>query len=162
MSVSDSDFKLALGAWASGVSVVTASAEGEVFGMTVSSFASVSLRSKLISVCLAEHTRTLRLILASECFAVNLLSKVQREVSARFASSQPGVERLEQDTYVLGPMACPLLHGALVHLECRLQAVHQASDHQLLIGEVRFAQTATGAPLLYHARNYGEFTPLSS
>ncbi|NIO42714.1 MAG: flavin reductase, partial [Burkholderiales bacterium] len=48
--------------WASGVTVVTTGSQGNLHGMTVSSFASVSLDPPLVSVNVEQRTRSHALI----------------------------------------------------------------------------------------------------
>ena len=75
----------AMRAWASGVTIVTAAHKNEQHGMTVSSFASVSLDPPLLMVALQKTTRTSGLVSRAQAFGVTILSAGQREISERFA-----------------------------------------------------------------------------
>ena len=85
MALAD-DFKNALSAWASGASVVTTRADGLAYGLTVSSFTSVSLDPPLVLVCLGHGNRMVEMITRSQRFAVSLLAREQEEASNHFAS----------------------------------------------------------------------------
>src|SRR3954453_180858 len=79
------DFRDCVGAFATGVTVVTTHAAGRPQGMTLNSFTSVSLDPLLILISLAHRTRTLEAIKESGRFAVNILTRRQAEVALAFA-----------------------------------------------------------------------------
>ncbi len=149
MSIAEEDFKAALARWASGVTVVTAAHDGVLHGMTASSFTSVSLSPPLISICLDRGTRTLPLIESSGHFAVNVLGAEQAAVSNHFASSRTESDRLGGQTFSMGTLGCPLLAGALAHLQCKVFAIYPGGDHVIVLGEVATSQLGEGDPLLY-------------
>jgi flavin reductase (DIM6/NTAB) family NADH-FMN oxidoreductase RutF len=53
-----------------------------------------------------------------------------------------------------GKSGLPLLDDALVTLECRVVAAHEAGDHTIFIGEVESASVAGGRPLVYFRGAY--------
>ena len=53
----------------------------------------------------------------------------------------------------------PLIADALVNLDCRLVAVHDAGDHLLCVGEIESTKVSEGQPLLYFRGGYGRFEP---
>ena len=68
------------------VTVVTArSDEGQPFGITIGSFASVSLRPPLVSFNVSKGARTYRLLAKAERLAVHVLRREQAALAARFA-----------------------------------------------------------------------------
>jgi flavin reductase (DIM6/NTAB) family NADH-FMN oxidoreductase RutF len=159
--ISTGQFKAALGRWPSGVSVVTTRVGAQPAGMTVSAFFSVSLDPPLVAVCLDRRALTLGSIVQSGYFAVNVLSDAQSALSDRFAAKDN--EPIRFDGVALAEVAgarSPLLDGALVHLDCELQATHDAGDHVLCVGQVGHALTHPGAPLIYHAAGYHGLVPL--
>ncbi len=92
--VTAEDFRSACGLFASGVTVVTRRLpDGAPYGMTVSSFTSVSLDPPLILVCIARGARFLRDLASDQSFAVNILSEEQQHLAARFA------DRKEDDRF---------------------------------------------------------------
>src|SRR5215210_2371297 len=86
MPIDDAQFKLAMSHFASGVTVVTTEHDGKPYGMTVASFASLSLHPPLILVCIEKNVRSHDAIAAAGRFAVNILRSEQADVSGRFAS----------------------------------------------------------------------------
>ena len=99
MSVSNDDFKRALGAWATGVTIVTARAGERIHGMTVSAFTEISLEPPLVLVCADKSSNTLPFIEACGGFAVNVLARDQDALSNRFASKKDEWKRFEGLAY---------------------------------------------------------------
>lgn len=154
MGVSPDEFRTALGRWPSGVSVVT-SFGSEPVGMTVSAFFSVSLSPPLVGVCLDHKSATLPVILASRAFGVSVLSAKQWALSERFASKEDEHLRFSGLPLAVVPGArSPLLEGAVMHLDCQLEAAHTAGDHVLCVGSVQIALSHPGEPLLFHGSRY--------
>ena len=82
------DFRDVVGAFATGVTVVTSAVRRPLAGMTLNSFTSVSLDPLLVLVSLAHGTRTLEMVRRSNRYAVNVLHRRQRDVALAFA--KPG------------------------------------------------------------------------
>lgn len=160
MAVSVDKYKDALSTFASGVTVVTSHFENSNYGMTVSSFTSVSLDPALVLVCLKQGSSTNDIVCKSKVFGVNILSSGQETISNRFANSQiQQNERFDSVDFKLSGSNVPLIGGCLANLECRLFEVKQAGDHDIFIGEVEvvsiFVDSAGMQPLLYQNRQYG-------
>lgn len=150
--VSPEEYRDAVRHFASGVTIITAAAEGEVNGMTASSFASVSLEPPLILVVLDKASRTNAMIQKVGSFAVNILAREQEEIARTFARSTD--KTFDELPHQVGPMGAPLLDGSLVWLECRTTEVFGAGDHDIVIGEVLTTGGSEGEPLVYHDRSY--------
>jgi len=155
VAISADEFKDALGRWASGFTVITTRAGDRIHGMTVSDFSGASLSPPLATICASKDSSTTGLIAEGECFGVSVLSEDQQEVSNRFASKKleherfDGVETIELET------GAPLLADALVNLDCRLVATHDAGDHVIYVGEIVASVAREGQPLLYFRGAYG-------
>jgi flavin reductase (DIM6/NTAB) family NADH-FMN oxidoreductase RutF len=153
-------FRAALGQWPSGVSVVTSRVGSMPVGMTVSAFFSVSLTPPLVAVCLDRKSATLDAISGNRRFAVNVLSAEQSALSDRFALG-PELTRFDGVPLLDAPGAgSPLLSGAIVNLDCEIEATHGAGDHVLCVGRVLIALAHAGEPLLFHASRYHRLAPL--
>jgi flavin reductase (DIM6/NTAB) family NADH-FMN oxidoreductase RutF len=142
--------------WTTGVCIVSGSDGSHFQGMTVNSFASVSLNPPLVTVTLANRTRTFRVVNASEAFAVTILAYHQRELADRFSGKVPENENrfegLKIFTMVSG---APLLEGGLAHLDCRVVHTYPMKESTLFIGELLAIQlTHQYEPLLYTNRTY--------
>jgi len=145
-------FRSALRRFASGVTVVTVEHDGELHGMTASSFASVSLDPPLILVCLDRASRTRALILEKGSFAVNILGGDQEEVSRSF--SRRGTKPFDRLPHHIGDGGDPVLDGAIASIECRLDQMVAAGDHDIFVGEVLACDARPGEPLLYYDQGY--------
>jgi flavin reductase (DIM6/NTAB) family NADH-FMN oxidoreductase RutF len=154
MPIDEGHFKLALSHFASGVTVVTTEHDGRQYGMTVASFASLSLHPPLVLVCIERSVKTHDAIAASGKYGVSILSNAQADISSKFASRSDdkfnGVELIEGDLDV------PLIKGALTAIECRLWDQLPGGDHTIFIGEVMKIHTQEGNPLLYFRSGYRE------
>ena len=154
MPIDDGHFKLALSHFASGVTVVTTAHDGRLYGMTVASFASLSLHPPLVLVCIERSVKTHDAIASSGRYGVSILSNAQAGISSKFASRSDdkfnGVELIEGDLDV------PLIKGALTAIECRLWDQLPGGDHTIFIGEVMKIHTQEGDPLLYFRSGYRE------
>ena len=154
MSLSAAEFRRAMGAFATGVTIITVDLDGEVHGMTANAFASVSLDPPLVLVCVDQTAHTHAHLHARKRFGINVLAEDQRALSEFYA--RPPEEQIEElragfDRSVHGT---PVLHGALTYLECRLQSAHDAGDHTIFIAEVEDVVVRRGDPLLYFRSKY--------
>jgi flavin reductase (DIM6/NTAB) family NADH-FMN oxidoreductase RutF len=158
MPVDPTTFRQVLGRWPSGVTVVTTADGGQRYGLTASSFSSVSLEPPLVSVCVARASRAHEPIAAAGVFAVHILRKDQIDLGMRFAGMTDHADRfgdLEVRTAVTG---APLLADALGWVDCKVWAAHAAGDHTIFLGEVLDGGVAGGTgPLVYHSRSWGQF-----
>jgi flavin reductase (DIM6/NTAB) family NADH-FMN oxidoreductase RutF len=157
MSVSQADFRKALGSFATGVTVITVDYEGEVHGMTANAFASVSLDPQLILVCVDHRARTHAHLHAKKRFGVNILAADQRQISEYYASSardHDEAEEVANARFDRTQHGTPVLHGALAYLECKLHTVQDAGDHAIFIAEVEDVVVRNGNPLLYFRGQY--------
>jgi flavin reductase (DIM6/NTAB) family NADH-FMN oxidoreductase RutF len=152
MPIDDAGFKLAMSHFASGVTVVTTEHEGHQYGMTVASFASLSLHPPLVLVCIEKSVKTHDAIVGAGKFGVSILAHEQSAISNKFASrSDDKFTGVEVEN---GPLGVPLIAGAITTLECRLHEQLAGGDHSIFVGEVVEAQTRDGAPLLYFRSGY--------
>jgi flavin reductase (DIM6/NTAB) family NADH-FMN oxidoreductase RutF len=152
-----SEFRLALGQFATGVTVVTAQrAPGRVHGMTANSFTSVSLDPPLILICVSHGAQLLTMLKRQKRFGVNILKDNQRAISEYFACTEESAETEKRlgICYRWTEAGTPLLEDALVHLACNVVDSHVAGDHTIFIAEVESVEIYDGEPLLYLRGNY--------
>jgi flavin reductase (DIM6/NTAB) family NADH-FMN oxidoreductase RutF len=148
-------FRAVLAQWASGVSVVTTNHDGMLYGLTVSSFSSLSLDPPLVLVCLAHTNRMAGMIEASRGFAVSILAAGQSAASSYFA--RQGRLPTPDFTEIQGewtPSGQPVIHGALAWMVCDLHRTVAEGDHTIVIGRVVETHVGHGEPLLYWSRSY--------
>ncbi len=157
MSLNPSDFRKAMGAFATGVTIITVDLDGEVHGMTANAFASVSLEPMLVLVCVESVTRTHAHLHAKKRFGINVLSEDHRAISDYYARPERSHEHAEAEAgarFDRTSHGTPILHGALAYLECRLQSAEQAGDHSIFIAEVEDVVVRDGDPLLFFRGKY--------
>ena len=152
MPIDESQFKLAMSHFASGVTVVTTELDGQLYGLTVASFASLSLRPPLVLVCVERSVKSHEAIGRAKKFGVSILESKQTDISGRFASKTEdkfsGVETRR------GSLGVPLIAGALFTIECRVTEQLSGGDHSIFVGEVVDAQQGAGTPLIYYRSSY--------
>lgn len=159
--VSADDFKAALGSWASGVTVVTTELDGLVYGITVSSFSSLSMDPKLILVSLQDTNHLPGMIKKSGKFAVSILAVGQDEISGYFATSGRDPAPAFDDSIPIRVSAggCPVIEGALATIDCALEEAIQGGDHTIAVGRVLGATANPELqPLIYFRRAYRTVT----
>jgi flavin reductase (DIM6/NTAB) family NADH-FMN oxidoreductase RutF len=154
MPIDDARFKLAMSHFASGVTVVTTEHDGTRYGMTVASFASLSLHPPLVLVCIEKSVKTHDALIAAGAFAVSILGLAQQDISNRFASKTD--DKFAGIATRRGELGMPGIDGATCTIECRLWNRLEGGDHTIFIGEVVDVQTSEGAPLVYYRSAYRE------
>jgi flavin reductase (DIM6/NTAB) family NADH-FMN oxidoreductase RutF len=150
-------FRTLMSRWATGVSVVTAHAEGRDAGLTVNALLSVSLKPPALLVSLSNDVDTLPLLERSGRFGVSFLSADQRALSERFALTLPSDEKFEGVPVHRAPGGSALLDGGLGGMECRVLSRTPMYDHTLVVGEAIFTEVGVErTPLLFYRSGYAE------
>ncbi|MBZ0133642.1 MAG: flavin reductase family protein [Rhodocyclaceae bacterium] len=143
----------ALGAFATGVTVVTAlDPDGRAIGLTVNSFNAVSLDPPLILWSLSLASPNLVAFRQASHFAVNVLAADQQAVSERFA--QRNSDKFTGIEWREGLGGTPLLAGCCAVLECRNEIQHAGGDHLIFIGRIEGCSREDRAPLVFHGGHY--------
>lgn len=155
--VDRSDFLATMGAFPTGVTVVTSMDEyGHPRGLTCNAFSSVSADPPLLLVCLDHRSSSLDAVLESGRFVVNFLAAGQGPVADRFASRRPDkFWGIRWDTALNGMPI--LVDAAIAYAACRVVQTTEAGDHTILIGLVEETQPPEpgSEPLVYFRRGYG-------
>ena len=154
---SGKEFRSTVGAFATGVTVVTTRGEEHAYGMTANAFSSVSLDPPLILVCVISPSEGAEHITRNGVFAVNILTSEQEPLSRYFASrDRPrGQDAFAEVPHRVAASGSPILDGSAAFLDCRLHTTHEAGDHLIFIGEVLELEVADGhEPLLFHGGGY--------
>src|SRR5262245_36373763 len=120
-------FRRVMGSFASGVTVVTTVADGQVRGMTVSAFMSGSLAPPLCVISIRKAARMHPLLIAAGHFGVSILAKAQERVSKHFAGAP--MPDLVPDLTWAG--RTPLLANASAVIAAELAAQYDCGDHTL-------------------------------
>lgn len=142
-------FRRTMGAFATGVTVLTTAIDDEPHGMTANAFMSVSLEPPLVLISLDRRGKLCKLLHEGMLFGVNVLAEHQAQLSDHFARRPVHVAPTfftEHDT--------PLLTDALAHVVARVVRSYWGGDHSLFLGQVEYARHGEGTPLLFHGGTY--------
>lgn len=151
-----SAFKETMANYPTGVTIVTAvNAEGSPIGLTVNSFASVSLDPMLILWSIDKKSASYDALQKVQSFAVNILAEDQADTALLFASRTNSKERFENCNWKLSSLNLPIITGTAAALQCNVYNRIEAGDHTILIGEVSDIYVEKKSPLLYHQRRMG-------
>jgi flavin reductase (DIM6/NTAB) family NADH-FMN oxidoreductase RutF len=148
------EYRSALGTFGTGVAVVTAHMDANNFGMTINSFASVSLHPALVLWSVGHRAAHCRQFCAAERFAIHILGRDQRALSDRFAVS--GGDKFAETSWSADQFGVPRIAGCLARFSCRTAVVHPGGDHEIIVGEVEAFEVASGEPLLFVRGEYVE------
>lgn len=154
-------FRKVLGQYPTGVCIVTSIDEaGAPGGMVVGSFTSVSLAPPLVGFLPARGSASWARIRASGVFCINILAASQAAVCRRIAGR--GGSKFEGIDWRPAGSGAPVLADVVAWIDCDLHAVHEAGDHDFVLGAVRELQIGTSQPpLLFLRGGYGGFAALT-
>ena len=152
MNVGSIAFRGALRKFASGITIVTATLDDTYFGMTCTSFASVSLEPPLVLAALENDSHTLAAVRQAGLFAVSVLNNTQQWIARAFAT--PGPKPFDDIDVKVAGNGAPLIVDAIALLECSLEGITGGGDHDIVVGRVQWCDTNGGSPLLYYDRDY--------
>lgn len=137
MSTEQDFFRQVMGHFATGVTVVTARSSEGLAGLTVNSFASVSLNPPLVLICIDLKSHTLPFLRASGSFAVNFLTDQQEDVSRCFAiRSRERNDYFCHAAYHEAATGSPVLDDILAFIDARIVAEYPGGDHAIFLGAV--------------------------
>lgn len=147
-------FREVMGRFCTGVVIVTAcKADGTPVGMTVGSFASISLEPALVGFFAGHTSTTLPQVVGAGRFCINVLAEDQHDMASRFARS--GTDKFADTPWHPAGNGAPRLDGAHAWIECGLNVVHTYGDHDLVVGDVRaLTVPSSNDPLLFHQSGF--------
>jgi flavin reductase (DIM6/NTAB) family NADH-FMN oxidoreductase RutF len=142
-------FRKALGQFATGVTVITTRLDDDrFFGLTASSFNSVSLDPPLVLWSLAQGATSLPLFTANTHYVINVLAGDQAELARRFA--QRIENRFDGIEFELSYTGLPILKGAAAWFECHNRSRYPEGDHVIFVGEVERCDVQPKPALIFH------------
>ena len=151
--VSAEQFREALGAYATGVTVVTAIGPQGPSGATANAVTSLSLYPPMMLACLDRGSRTLTSVRAQGRFGINALAAGEAGLARRFSAKDPAPEKWSGIEWSESEHL-PRLEGALVWVACELRDLIDGGDHLILTGNVLDVESREGQPLLFHRGGY--------
>ena len=148
-------FRQVLGHFPTGVCVVSSTHEDAPVGMAIGSFFSISLDPPLVGFCAGKGSSTWPKIRESGRFCASVLGAEQEDVCRRFASKD--LDKFAGLAWDHSPLALPRIGAALAWIDCELEVVHDAGDHEIAIGRVHDLGVADeGHPLVFFRGGYAE------
>lgn len=149
-----SDFRGAMRALASTVSIVTAASARQRFGMTVTTVTSVSVAPPSLLVCVNKAASLHNPLIESRVFCVNILHARQSELAQTFGSNDVA-DRFAHGDWVTDERAVPHLSDAQANIFCEVDDIHAYGSHSIVIGKVyRLDVRKPVHPLVYQDGRY--------
>lgn len=151
---SQTEFRQALGQFATGVTVVSArSASGALVGLTVNSFNAVSLDPPLVLWSLGLRSASMEVLRSCSHYAINVLGAEHQALATQFATK--AIDRFADVAWHKGDYDLPLIDGAVATFICFNRSRYAEGDHAIFVGEVeRCTHRDAAAPLVYHASQF--------
>ena len=147
------EFRNALGSFATGITVVTAAgSDGAPLGMTVNSFASVSLAPPLVLWSIGKGSKKLAAYTDAKHYSIHVLSSDQQSLSNRFASGENN--QFDGIDWHQDANGVPILNDFLCRFDCVTSAHHEGGDHIIIVGEVVEFEARDGEPLVFQGGSY--------
>lgn len=143
-----------------GVTIITSlDAQGDCHGMTCTALTSVTVDPPTLLVCLNSASGTLKAILESNCFAVNILHHNASHIAQFFGTAQP--RRSAPSRQQLSPqLGQPWLNDdSLAMAECTVTTTQTVGTHTVVFGEVVGVHLGDHTPLVYGHRRYHRIIP---
>ena len=161
MSFDSERFKEAMSRFATGITIVAGMEGEEPVGFTCQSFVSLSIDPPFVAVAPARTSTSWPRIAQAGSFCVNVLGDRQEELCRGFAVSG-GNKFVGVDWRPAPRTGSPLIEGSLAWVDCRVELVHDAGDHELIIGRVLDLGVGDGSPLLFFGSKFATVAPRAS
>ncbi len=137
------------GSFPVGVTVVTTrDPDGRLWGMTASSFNSISMDPPLVSISIIARTPSHGAFTRNDEFAISVLGADQADMARKFAT--PAEDKLSGVDFEQTQFRSPVLAGASAWLVCTPERVLEIGDHSLLVGRVVACRSSEVSSLAYH------------
>lgn len=150
-------YRRVVGHFPTGVTIVTATGPDRPVGLAVNSFTSVSMRPPLVGFFPAHTSGSWPVIRAAGGFCVNVLGAHQEDLARTFAT--PGTDRFRNVRMRPAPATgAPILLGAIAWLDCTIESITPAGDHDFALARVRaIGADSSRPPLIFHRGSYGSY-----
>jgi flavin reductase (DIM6/NTAB) family NADH-FMN oxidoreductase RutF len=154
------DIRTVMRHFASHVTVVTGALDsGELFGLTITAFTSVSLEPPLVLICVRNESSATELFKKSNRFCVNILAEDQQALAEIFSLKGEAGRFLGLD-YHMGKGGSPVIKGCLGYIDCKITRYLQEGDHTIFFGQAVDVHGEEKSPLLYLNRSYAKLQNL--
>ncbi len=153
MSFDQKAFRNSLGNFATGVAIITVDCKtGGDLGLTINSFASVSLDPPLVLWSINRNSDLFDTFIDTPCFTVNILNKNQQALSNQFSKKEE--HSLDGYDWPRSANGCKYVPDSLVHFDCDTCERFDGGDHIIFVGKVTHFEDRGGEPLLFAQGKY--------
>jgi flavin reductase (DIM6/NTAB) family NADH-FMN oxidoreductase RutF len=154
------ELRRVFGAFPTGVTAVAALVDGVPIGLAASSFTSVSLDPPMVSVCVAQRSRTWPVLRQVRRLGVSVLGAHQEQIS-RQLSARDG-DRFAALSWRASSDGGVLLDGSSAWLDCSIEREIPAGDHDIVLLRVHDLDADPDvAPLVFHESRYRQLEQVS-
>ncbi|WP_395400153.1 flavin reductase [Arthrobacter sp. UC242_113] len=154
-------FRYVLGQYPTGVTLITAASPdpaADPAGMVVGTFSSVSLDPPLVAFMPDRRSTSWPKIREAGSFCANVLTAAQQDVCRSF--SRKSEDKFSAYEWAESPSGSPRLEGTAAWIDCDIEDVIRAGDHDIVIGRVKALGVGSSKdlPLLFLRGGYGSFS----
>ncbi|NDZ80935.1 flavin reductase family protein [Streptomyces sp. SID10853] len=138
------------------VAVVAGDPDGRA-ALVIGSFVSVSLEPSLVGFFVDRSSTSWPKLRTADLLGISVLSSRQHSMCDKIGRKHE--DRFDEAHWTKGPLGSPVLPGAVAHIECRIEQVSPAGDHELvLVRVIGLSEGETTDPLVFHDRGYAGLT----
>ena len=146
-----------LGQFATGVCVLTTNdSDRGAIGMTVNSFAAVSLEPALVLWSIQNTSECFKEFTECDRYGISVLRQSQEAISNRYARSLE--HTVDAGDCFVDSHGVPLIEGALATFSCQISGIHPGGDHHIIVGEVVDFTSDSGDPLVFFSGGYSSLS----
>jgi flavin reductase len=149
----DQDFRKAMRALTSAVTIISTGNQGQRFGMTATAVTSLSMSPPLLLICVNTAASIHPHLLESCSFCVNILHANQCDVADAFSSK--AMDRFATGEWASSHHAIPFLVSAQANIFCETEATYVHGTHRIFVSSVKAVKVRNEVnPLLYQNGQY--------
>lgn len=146
--MNERDLRDCFGLFTTGVMIAATQFEGKYYGMTINSFASVSLNPPLLLFSIDNKSYNLPAFQKAKNFTLSILSEKQINLAQEFA--RPANESKWQVEKIIQQQDYLIFENSIGYFSCEKQNSISAGDHHIIIGKIiNCAKLKQDKPLLY-------------
>ncbi len=150
--VNTKNFKKTLSKFSTGITVICVKKNNSIYGKTVNSFNSLSLKPPMVLFSLGNYSSTIKHFSKTRFLSINVLSSKQKELSDNFASSEPKLENIK---FIEGKNKTVIIPNCIANLECELTDKIKKGDHIIFICKILELESNDKLkPLVYFNSKY--------
>ena len=146
------NFKKTLSKFTTGITVVCVKNNNSIYGKTVNSFNSLSLKPPMVLFSLGNYSSSIKQFSKTKFLSINILSNKQKKMSDNFASSKPELKNIK---FIEGNNNTVIIPNCIANLECELINKIKKGDHVIFICKILELQSNNKLkPLIYFNSKY--------